>query len=600
MQKESKQPRMEYPRPDFERASYINLNGSWDFLFDDENVGIKEDWYLGKEFTSSIVVPYTYLCELSGINNQDIHDIMWYRKSVSLKEFEGKDRVILHFGAIDFYSDIWVNGNHMCYHEGGSVPFSIDITDAVRTEEITIVVRAEDNTNDLELPRGKQFWKQQSEGIFYTRTSGIWQTVWLEAVSDSYIEKVWITPDLDDKFVEMDFSLCGTREKSIEVIISLQGRELIRDCISIQNNRTKRKFWLDDGITLNWNHQETWAWSPENPVLFDVILRVLDQEMKTVTDEVKTYFAFRKISIVNGKVMLNNRPYYMKMVLDQGYWRKSLLTAPTDEDFVSDITACKAMGFNGARKHQKVEDPRYLYWADKLGFLVWGESDSAYVYSRKYAEKAVKLWMDIVKRDYNHPCIIAWVPLNESWGVQEIMHNQDQQMHSLCLYYLIKSIDQTRLVISNDGWNHTKSDLLTIHDYESSYEVLTDRYETLAKILECTPSQRTLIAQGYEYQNQPVIVSEMGGISFSKHDAIGWGYSNAQNDEDYLERYNKVITSMLKSPNIQGFVYTQLCDVEQEINGLLTYDREFKVQPELIRAINEGKGNLMVDGTRGE
>jgi beta-galactosidase/beta-glucuronidase len=276
------------------------------------------------------------------------------------------------------------------------------------------------------------------------------------------------------------------------------------------------------------------------------------------------------------------------------------LTAPSDEDFVKDITDCKAMGFNGARKHQKVEDPRYLYWADKLGFLVWGESDSAYVYSRKYAEKAVKLWMDIVKRDYNHPCIIAWVPLNESWGVQEIMHNHDQQMHSLCLYYLIKSIDQTRLVISNDGWNHTKSDLLTIHDYESSYEVLTDRYETIAKILDSTPSHRTLIAQGYEYQNQPVIVSEMGGISFSKHDAIGWGYSNAQNDEDYLERYNKVITPMLKSPNIQGFVYTQLCDVEQEINGLLTYDREFKVQPELIRAINEGKGNLMVEGTRGE
>lgn len=589
MKEENKQPRMEYPRPDFERASYLNLNGTWDFLFDDENVGIREEWFLKKEFTGSIVVPYTYLCELSGINNQDIHEIMWYKKKIILKDEERKERVLLHFGAIDFYSDVWINGYHMCRHEGGSTPFSIDITDAIRGDELTIVVRAEDNTYDLELPRGKQYWKQQSESIFYTRTSGIWQTVWLETLSDSYLEKVWITPDLDEKYVEMDFSLCGTREKSVEVIISLQGRELIRDCISIQNNRTKRKFWLDDGITLSWNHQELWTWSPENPVLFDVILRVIEPDKKAVTDEVKTYFAFRKISVVNGKLMLNNSPYYLKMVLDQGYWRKSLLTAPTDEDFVKDIKACKSMGFNGARKHQKVEDPRYLYWADQLGFLVWGESDSAYVYSRRYAEKAVKIWMDIVKRDYNHPSIIAWVPLNESWGVQEIMNKREQQMHSLSLYYLIKSLDQTRLVISNDGWNHTKSDLLTIHDYESSDEVLTKRYETMERILDSTPGHRTLFAPGFEYQNQPIIISEMGGVSFSKNDSIGWGYSNAQNEEDFADRYYKVVTPMLKSSNIQGFVYTQLSDVEQEINGLLTYDRDFKVKPETIRAINEGK-----------
>jgi beta-galactosidase/beta-glucuronidase len=589
MQKEDRKPRMEYPRPDFERGSYLNLNGIWEFAFDDNNIGIREEWYRNKEFTNSILVPYTYLCEMSGINSREIHDIMWYKKCISLTDFTRKDRILLNFGAVDYYADVWVNGAHVYHHEGGSIPFTVDITDVIKSEELTIVVRAEDSTYDLELPRGKQYWKQQSESIFYPRTSGIWQTVWLESVADSYLEKVWITSDLDDKFVEMDFILQGIKEKEIEVIISFQGNILIMDRISIHNNRAKRKFWLDDGITMDWNHQESWTWFPENPVLFDVELRVIEKESQTAVDEVKTYFAFRKISIVNGKVMLNNRPYYMKMVLDQGYWRKSLLTAPTDEDFIKDIKLCKEMGFNGTRKHQKVEDPRYLYWADKLGFLVWGEADSAYIFSRKYVERASKIWMDIVKRDYNHPCIIAWVPLNESWGVQEIMNKKDQQMHSLSLYYLIKSLDQTRLVISNDGWNHTKSDLLTIHDYESSGEVLTDRYGKLEKILDSTPSHRTLIAQGFRYEGQPIIVSEMGGISYSKHNEIGWGYSKAQNDEDFIQRYYDVVSPMLHSDYVQGFVYTQICDVEQEINGLLTYDRESKVNPDIIRSINEGK-----------
>ncbi len=593
MQKEIKQPRLEYPRPDFERTSYLNLNGVWDFCFDDDNVGVLEGWFREKEFEYKIVVPYTYLCELSGINIQDVHEVMWYRRTIDIADFARRDRLILHFGAVDFYADVWVNGEHLAYHEGGSVPFSIDITNVVKEKRITVVVRAEDSTFDLELPRGKQFWKRQSEGIFYTRTAGIWQTVWLESVADDYIKNVWITPDLDEKMVEMDFDLGGSKEKEVEVTISLRGRVLIKDRVGVINNRVKRKFWLDDGITLSWNHQENWAWFPENPVLFDVTYKVMEKDADTIMDEVTTYFAFRKICIINGKVMLNNRPFTMKMVLDQGYWRKSLLTAPTDEDFVKDIKFCKEMGFNGARKHQKVEDPRYLYWADRLGFLVWGESDSAFVYSRKYVGKAVNIWMDIVKRDYNHPCIVAWVPLNESWGVQEIMLNKEQQMHSLSMYYLIKSLDQTRLVISNDGWNHTKSDLLTIHDYESSYEKLSDRYESLDKILDSTPSNRTLMAQGYQHEGEPIIVSEMGGISFSKNNAKGWGYSTAQTEEDFVHLITKVIAPMHSSPYVQGYVYTQLYDVEQEINGLMTYDREYKVRPEIIRAINNGEMNTL-------
>lgn len=285
--------------------------------------------------------------------------------------------------------------------------------------------------------------------------------------------------------------------------------------------------------------------------------------------------------------MLNNRPYYQKMLLDQGYWKPSLMTAPTDEDFIKDINACKAMGFNGVRKHQKAEDPRYLYHADRLGLLVWGEFAAAYVYSRKFACRMTSEWMDVIKRDYNHPCIVCWVPLNESWGVDCIMNNAEEQDFSRTMYYLTKSLDQTRCVISNDGWDHTVSDLLTIHDYEGSYSVLKERYSDIDRILQSTPGSRTLYAQGSRYQGEPIIVSEFGGIAYQKSsDEKGWGYTAAASEEDFVKRYRAVVSALLESPHVQGFVYTQICDVEQEINGLMTYEREFKVDPEIIKRIN--------------
>ncbi len=583
-------PRMEYPRPEFERDSYLNLNGEWQFQYDDEDIGLKEQWFENKHFNRTIIVPYTYLCELSGIHESEFHDVVWYQKEFSFDDFSLKDRIILHFGAVDYEADVWVNGRHMIHHVGGSVPFQTDISDVITKEgSNTITVRARDYSFDLELPRGKQYWKPQSESIFYTRTVGIWQTVWIESVSRNYIESARIHSDLDGKLAEMDFQLCGRDDKYLEVEISLDGRTLISDRIKVLNDSVKRKFCLNEEITLDWNIQESWTWSPENPVLFDVKLTVFKEGKEEPEDFVRTYFAFRKISIENGKLMLNNRPYYMKMVLDQGYWPQSLLTAPTDDYFVKDILSCKRMGFNGARKHQKVEDPRYLYWADKLGFLVWGESASAYVYSQRYVERATSEWLQILWRDYNHPCIVAWVPLNESWGVLEIMNQAQQQAHSLSLYYMIKSLDQTRLVISNDGWQHTKSDIVTIHDYESSREVLEERYASLDKILTSTPGERTIFAQGFRYKGEPIIISEFGGIAFNKGTEKGWGYSSSTDEEDFIDRYQAVVSAVMESPCVQGFVYTQLTDIENEINGLLTYDRVFKVDPDIICRINENK-----------
>lgn len=507
--------RNEYPRPSFERQTWMNLNGSWNFEFDDDNKGITEEWFNKPEFNQIITVPYTYQSKLSGINNQDFHDIVWYSREFDLTEDLKGKRIILNFGAVDYKADIWVNGVHLSTHEGGHIPFSVEISNVVKESNNLLVVRVEDYTKDLELPRGKQYWKRTSDGIFYTRTTGIWQTVWIEGVAEAYLSKVWLTPDLDAKKVLVEYEVNGASDNTkLRVTISLDNIVMVDDCVKVVNGRGKRDFWLDQETTIDWNHQESWAWSPENPVLFDINFEIYNNDIKV--DSVKSYFGLRKVSIVEGRFMLNNRPYYQKMLLDQGYWEDSLLTAPTDEDFVKDIGLCKSMGFNGVRKHQKIEDPRYLYWADKLGFLVWGEMASAYTYSRKYVKRITDEWMTMIERDYNHPCIVAWTPLNESWGVDCIMNNKDEQAHSAAMYYLTKSLDTTRPVISNDGWDHTKSDLLTIHDYEWRKDILKDRYSTMENILSSKHSGRGMFAQGWHYEGQPVIVSEFGGISYQK------------------------------------------------------------------------------------
>jgi beta-galactosidase/beta-glucuronidase len=305
------------------------------------------------------------------------------------------------------------------------------------------------------------------------------------------------------------------------------------------------------------------------------------------TDRVESYFGMRKVSIEDGRILLNNRPYMLKMVLDQGYFPDGILTAPSDDALRRDIELTKEMGFNGARKHQKIEDPRYLYWADRLGLLVWGEMANACAYSEEYVERVTSEWQEAVHRDYNHPCIMAWVPLNESWGVPNILVDKFQQQHALAMYHLTRSLDDTRLVISNDGWEHVKSDICTIHDYESKQDVLDQRYATVESAVGSRPAGRWIHVPGFPYEGAPIVVSEYGGISFKMSDWEGWGYSAATSAEDFIARYRAVTEPMIASPHVQGFCYTQLTDVEQEINGLLTYDRKPKVPLEQIKAIND-------------
>jgi len=568
-------PRNEYPRPQFVRNEWMNLNGEWDFSFDTNC------------FDRKIIVPYVYQSRLSGINIQDTHETVWYRKNFKLPDSMKDKRIILHFGAVDYYCQVWVNDIFIMDHAGGHICFEMDITHALKEDNNTIVVKVVDNPYDLEMPRGKQYWKEHSEGIFYTRSTGIWQTVWLEAVEEVHLKRVYITPDLDNMQVEFNYEISGDKPVELKTEVYFEGQLITVSTIETKRKSGSYKLFIDQQLLSKWNFQEELVWTPENPRLFDVVFRVLESGREV--DTVSSYFGMRKVSIENGKFLLNNRPYYQKLLLDQGYWEDSLLTAPTDEDFIKDIQLAKSMGFNGVRKHQKIEDPRFLYYADTMGFLVWGEIAAAYVYSRVYVKRITYEWIDEILRDYNHPCIVAWTPLNESWGVFNIKDKKEEQSHSAAMIYLTKSLDQTRPVISNDGWEHTCTDLVTIHDYDWNRETLKERYKSLENILQFKPGGRPLFANGWKYQGQPILVTEFGGISYKKGNWEGWGYSSATSDEDYAERLNNVISPLLESPWVQGYCYTQITDVEQEINGLCTYDRQPKIPVETIRAINEGR-----------
>lgn len=577
-------PRSEYPRPQFIRKNWENLNGQWQFDYDDANKGLLEKWYLQKEFTKEITVPFSYQSELSGIHDTDFHDLVWYKRSFDIPKEWDQKRLILHFGAVDYRASVWVNGKYIGSHEGGHVPFQLEVTEAVDVGKNELVVRVEDVTQDLDQPRGKQYWKEKSEGIFYTRTTGIWQTVWLEMVESSYIEKVKMTPDIDKDEIVMEYVVNGGSDSQfLEVEISFEGSLVASESLKLINNNGARSIFLNDFHV----HDEGRLWSPEHPNLYDVVFRLKDGS--TVLDEVSSYFGMRKVSVENGKVMLNNRPYYMKLILDQGYFPDGLLTPPSDDAIRKDVELTKEMGFNGARKHQKIEDPRYLYWTDKLGLLVWGEMANSYTYTEDAVRRITDEWQKAIERDYNHPSIVAWVPINESWGVPKLLADKRQQDHTLAMYYLTKSLDSTRLVISNDGWEHTKSDICTIHDYESNKEVLKERYSTVEKIMEATPGSRLIYVPGHHYDGVPIQVSEFGGIAYKKSEWEGWGYSGASDDQDFANRYYDVVSALLESPLVQGFCYTQLTDVEQEINGLLTYDRKPKIDLEIIKEINEGR-----------
>jgi beta-galactosidase/beta-glucuronidase len=578
-------PRGEVPNPQFQRPQWLTLNGAWDFEFDDGARGLEENWADGAhKFTRRITVPYAFETKLSGIGETGFHPVAWYRRSFTVPaEWKGKN-VLLCFGAVDYDSTVWVNGRFAGGHEGGGTPFKLDVTPLLKPGTNTVTVRAFDPPTDRSIPRGKQFWEPKSRGIFYTRTSGIWQPAWIEAAGASRIDFFRVDARLDGK-VTFEARLANAKPNlALEAEIRQDGKTVARtESIGV----VEGKYIHAGAAILNPR-----LWSVERPALYDVTLRLKDGE--TVLDTVESYFGFREITLEHGRVCINHRPVYLKFLLDQGYWPDSLLTPPTDEAIQYDIRMAKEMGFNGVRKHQKVEDPRYHYWADKMGFLISGEIANAYLYDEQYVQRFTREWMEAVLRDINHPSVILWNPINESWGVPNL-RDPRQEAHLRSLYELTKSLDPTRLVIDNEGWEHTElTDLYAVHDYSPSYERLKERWGGVqaGQAGAALPNNgRPYEIPGIPYNGAPLYLSEFGGIAFippgTSVPESAWGYSGVEKTaESALARLTGLYRAIKESPFV-GICYTQITDVEQEINGLMTYDRKPKYDVKQIKALND-------------
>lgn len=579
-------PRPEYPRPQFVRNQWLNLNGEWEFAFDDANQGLQLGWSDGRTLPGRITVPFAYQTPLSGINDKSIHEYMWYARSFEIpKDWHGD--MLLNFGAVDYSSTLWINGQEVGHNQGGHVPFQFDIAPFLKPGVNRLTLRVEDK-QDPGQPRGKQSVSGIPQEIDYYCTSGIWQTVWLEPVPSLRIEELRIVGHAHRNLVEIIVYLhAPSAAWRIEAEVTDMGRFVTRG--------EGRTAVATGHLILSIPYAK--LWSPESPHLYDIRVRLYDNGQ--LLDEVNSYFGLRGIELRDGKFLLNGESVYLQMILDQGYWPQSLLTAPSDEALQTDIGWAKAFGFNGVRKHQKIEDPRWLYWCDRLGVMVWEEMPNAREWSLEAEEKLSAEWQRAVRRDYNHPCIVAWVPVNESMGFPQLAQQHAGQYAFIeRMVRTTRRLDDTRPVIDNDGWEHTDiADVCAIHDYSPSSEVLVKRYEkTLAGgSLPATVwiGDKPLFARGSKYRGQPIVLSEVGGfltippdIPPEERDVLYRFYDSFEKPEELVEKYRDLMKGIAQLVFLAGFCYTQLTDIEQEINGLLTYDRQPKVPAEEIARIH--------------
>ena len=584
-------PRPEHPRPDFQRPTFYNLNGAWQFAFDDEDAGLQEKWMVpGKALPLTIQVPFCYQSKASGIGPTDeIHPIVWYRRSFQVPaDMEGK-RILLRFGAVDYACSVYVNGQMAGTHKGGYTPFALDITLLLQPGENDLCLRVQDDP-DVTQPRGKQYWKQGLMGCWYTPVTGIWQTVYLEAAGHTAMTRIHVMPDVDRHMIRTEIALDRSPAPGMQVDIRLtfDGKPFATLTQAIQGRIVTIPMDMmgEDDIGMR-------LWTPDHPNLYDMTVTLCDAA--GVEDQVTTYFGMRKVEVRNGKVYLNNCPLYQRLILDQGYWPDTLLTPPSDEAIQLDLTYTKAFGYNGARKHQKVEDPRYYYWADQMGVLVWGEVPSPYLFTDETGPNLVDTLTGFIDRDFNHPSIIAWVPLNESWGVRQIFTDPRQQALGRTLYHLTKALDGTRLCSGNDGWEQTTTDICALHDYAADGETMAAHFAAREAVEAHGCDWRPCWAAGeVPTGKEAFLVTEYGGIAFSGKGTQGemggmetWGYHGKVTDEEaFFQRFQGVTDAIRALPYCQGYCYTQLTDVMQEINGLLSPSREPKVDVERFRRLN--------------
>jgi hypothetical protein len=580
-----------HPRPQMTRTDWTDLSGPWDFAYDDADVGVDRRWYERNDvFDRVIEVPFPPESPASGIGNRDFHPVVWYRRPFSVSPLTGR-RLLLHFGAVDYRASVWVNGRLVATHEGGHTPFSADVT-AVLDEDGTnvLTVRAEDAPADMTQPRGKQDWLERPHSIFHERTTGIWQPVWLEPVPATHIASVRWSPDLLRGTLRLRVVIDGPVPPGLRLAVglSLHGRPLTDDSFAVAAPVVQRDLPLDPGAITY--HRSSYLWSPEHPNLVEAAVS-LRQNDGHVLDEVASYVGLRSVACSGPRFVLNSRPYFLRLVLAQNYWPQSHLAAPTPQALREEVEWVKRLGFNGVRIHQKIEDPRFLYWCDRLGVLAWGEMPSAQSFDPVTISRLTREWLEVLERDASVPSLVTWVPFNESWGVPHLEVDPTHRDAVRALFHLTRAIDPTRPVIGNDGWEHLVSDIFGVHDYSSSGDVLRQRYgsaeallHTLAKI---QPYYKSLMLSDRVDTDVPLMVTEFGGITFDPDSQDFWnGYGAVHDAAELLDRYTDLVTALLDSPVVTGFCYTQLTDTAQERNGLLDEHRKPKVDPAAIRAVN--------------
>ena len=562
--------RKEYPRPQFRRDIWQSLNGEWEFGFGDK-----------QNYDRRINVPFSYQWQASGIGDTSVHDTIWYRRKFIVSE--KNKRALLCFTVSDYETDVWVNGNHVIKHIGGFTPFYADITEYLKEGENEIVVRCID-TLETAVPRGKQTWTGEQFTCYYYPNSGIWGSVWIEFFGVDCIENYSLQSDTDNRRVYGYIETLYGKADEAEIVLTFKDKRIKKQRISLDGKRTNYSINLADNA-FDFGELLWWVDKP-NLINVDYVL----YKDGNICDNAHARIGLRKISVEDGKIYLNDRQLFQRLILDQGYWIESGLTPPSVEALKKDIELSKAMGFNGARKHQKLEDPYFYYYAEELGFLVWAEMPSAYTFCDREVKAITAEWQDIVNVAKNFTSVIAYVPLNESWGAREIKTNKSQQNFAKSLYYLTKSLDNTRIVSTNDGFeNIEESDILSIHDYEiKSAEEFPIKYNGNYDGMH--PQGWALFADGHSYKGQPVLFTEFGGIAFvNEANGETWGYGNgAKNADDLCERLEQLIKGIAKT-EFQGYCYTQLTDVQLEVNGLLYADRTPKVAVDRLKKIFENK-----------
>lgn len=587
-------PRPEYPRPQFARADWLNLNGTWQFEFDPEDKGL-ENGLRERPLTGTILVPFTPESTLSGIGDVDFHDAVWYRREVQIPaEWAGR-KVLLHFQAVDYDTTVWANGQEVARHRGGFTPFTADLSGVAKPgETVTLVVRARDY-HDRAMPSGKQSRIYENVGCMYTRTTGIWQTVWLEPVPETHFLRPRITPDVANSRFRLELPISGSRTGyTVRAALGDNRGEVARASLPADRDFVPA---LELAIPASRVH----LWEPGNPHLYNLILELVNSTGQ-VTDRMESYAGLRSLRIEGKRILLNGRAVFQRLVLDQGFYPDGILTAPSDEALVKDIELSMAAGFNGARLHQKVFEERFLYHADRLGYLVWGEFPdwgcAGFGTPEDHQQPTASYiteWLEAIQRDYSHPAIVGWCGLNETWqAITDRLSTLDTVTRGMFL--AAKALDTTRPVLDASGYAHRvpETDVYDSHDYEqdpAKFKATHDEAMLGKPFVNMTGVDS--VPMSAPYNSQPYFVSEFGGIWWNPDAKPGedsWGYGNRpQSLDEFYERFQGLCDALLDNWAHFGYCYTQLTDVFQEQNGIYRFDRSDKFDVERLRKIQTRK-----------